>query len=47
VAVTPSDAAALLARQTSHETHRFWSELPPITIETVSRALGHQQVTDA
>ena len=46
-AVTPSEAAALLVQLTSHEAHRFMSELPPLAIEVFARAAGYQQTTDA
>jgi uncharacterized protein len=46
-AVPPSEAAALLGTLTSHATHRFLAELPPLRVEFFANAVGHQQTTDA
>ncbi len=46
-AVSPRDAVVLLARMTAHVRHRFWAELPPLELDAIERAIGHQQVMDA
>lgn len=46
-AVSPRDALVLLVRMTGHAQHRFWAELPPLDLDVVQRAIGHQQVMDA
>lgn len=46
-AVSPQDAAALLVQLTAHPRHRFWGELPELTVDMFQRATGHQQVMDA
>lgn len=46
-AVTPQDAATLLARLTAHKRHRFWTELPALNASGLTHATGHQQVMDA
>jgi hypothetical protein len=46
-AVSPQDAATLLAQLTAHAEHRFWTELPPAGVAIFKHATGHQQVMDA
>jgi toxin-antitoxin system PIN domain toxin len=46
-AVTPQQAADLLARLVAHRTHRYWRTLPPVDAGGFTRVLGHQQVQDA
>jgi hypothetical protein len=49
-AVTPREAAGLLAASTASSDHRFWpDELPFVLAADLagSRLVGHQQVTDA
>jgi toxin-antitoxin system PIN domain toxin len=49
-AVTPVEAAALLASNLKHHNHQFWADEIPLTqaIEPFAdRLAGHQQVTDA
>lgn len=46
-AVAPGEAAALLARMTSHPQHQFWAELPAVDADTLRHSIGHQQVMDA
>lgn len=46
-AVSPRDAAVLLDRMTAHPQHHFWAELPPLKLDVLQRAIGHQQVMDA
>ena len=46
-AVSPQDAAALLVQMAAHPKHRFWAELPALTVDMFQRATGHQQVMDA
>jgi toxin-antitoxin system PIN domain toxin len=46
-AVPPTEAAALLVMLTSHATHRFVAELPPLSVGFFANAVGHQQTTDA
>jgi toxin-antitoxin system PIN domain toxin len=46
-AVSPQEAAALLAEFIQHKHHRFWSSPPATSPNIYSHALGHQQVTDA
>lgn len=46
-AVTPPVAASLLIALALHDKHQFWSDLPPVAVDVFTRALGHQQVTDA
>ena len=46
-AVSPQEAAALLEEFLLHKHHRFWPSPPAAMPKVYSRALGHQQVTDA
>jgi len=49
-AVTPREAAAVLAANTAAKDHSFWPDELPFTgavAFTGSRLIGHQQVTDA
>ncbi len=46
-AVTPQDAAILLAQLTAHARHRYWPELPALDVGAFKHATGHQQVMDA
>jgi toxin-antitoxin system PIN domain toxin len=46
-AVTPMNAARLLAAFMEHPSHRLLEQLPAIAPEMFERALGHQQANDA
>ena len=49
-AVTPREAAAVLAANTAAKDHEFWPDELPLTEAigwTGARLVGHQQVTDA
>lgn len=46
-AVSPQDAATLLAKLTAQAQHRYWENLPPVEARGFKHATGHQQVMDA
>ncbi len=46
-AVTPQQAADVLARLVAHKTHRYWKALAAPDADALRHVLGHQQVQDA
>jgi hypothetical protein len=46
-AVTPQDAARLLAQLTAHNRHRYWEALPALAVDWFKHAAGHPHVMDA